>query len=61
MHSEKLSSHCDVYRNVQNTTISGTIGDVQSSEQLNRIIIESTKFSGTVPAAFSDFPRLEQL
>ena len=48
-------------RSVSNTTTSGTIGDVQSANHLENVFFENTMFSGTVPDAFSDFPRLEYL
>ena len=48
-------------RSVLNTAISGTIGDVQSANHLEVVFVENTMFSGTVPDAFSDFPRLEYL
>ena len=48
-------------RSVVNTTISGSIGEIRPSNQIQSVHFDETHISGTVPEAVLDFPRLNQL
>ena len=48
-------------RSVANTTISGTIGEIRPSNQIQSIHFDETQISGTAPEAVLDFSRLDAL
>ena len=48
-------------RSVVNTTISGSIGEIRPSNQIQSVHFDETHISGTVPEAVLDFSRLDEL
>ena len=48
-------------RSVVNTTISGSIGEIRPSNQIQYVHFDETQISGTVPEAVLDFSRLDEL
>ena len=48
-------------RSVVNTPISGSIGEIRPSNQIQYVHFDETQISGTVPEAVLDFSRLDEL